>query len=156
MKKVLLLIFLLSFCSNLNAKTIYLNCEETVKEVREVGAYEIIYKEGKFLGNIFVKIKKKTVFIDFAFKGGEAYNIISNKKFKKTSLGFKVMDQYKSSEFEVKEFFEFIKPIDNYVFKRSSYVYTAETATDGEDTTDYDGAGKCEMIDKLEYFKLLK
>ena len=155
MKKIFLIIFFLLFSSNLSAKTIYLNCEEVIKEVREV-TYESLYVEGEVLGSIFVKIKKKTVDIFYAYSGGESFELLINKKFKKTKLGFTVKAQYKDSEFRTKEFLKFIKPVDEYVYHRSSYFWTAGTSTDGENITDYDGAGRRETIEKTEYLKLIK
>ena len=155
MKKILIIIFLLSFSSNLSAKNTYLNCEEKIKEVREA-TYESLYVEGDILGNSFVKIKKKTIDIYYAYSGGESFELIINKKFKKTSLGLTVKDQYKDNKFKSKEFWEFVKPTDEYVFKRSSYFFSAETQEDGENVSDHDGIGRCEKIEKKEYLKLIK
>ena len=44
----------------------------------------------------------------------------------------------------------------DYILKRSSYFWAAETSTDGENVSDYDGAGRCETIKKEEYLKLIK
>ena len=51
---------------------------------------------------------------------------------------------------------DLIRPLDDYVFKRSSYFWTAETSTDGENVSDYDSSGRCETIEKKEYLKLIK
>jgi len=155
MKKIFMIIFLLTLNSNSYAKNIYLNCEEIVQKVREA-TYEILFNEGEIIGNVFVKIKTKTADIYYAYPGGEAFELLINKKFQKDDLGFLIKDQYKDSKFKAKEFFEFIKPSDNYVFKRSSYFWAAETSTDGENVHDYDGAGRCETIEKKEYLKLIK
>tara|TARA_B100000965_G_scaffold173612_1_gene144964 strand:- start:260 stop:733 length:474 start_codon:yes stop_codon:yes gene_type:complete len=155
MKKIIIIIFFLLLNSKLNAKTIYLECEEIVKEVREA-TYENLYEEGKVIGHSFVKIKKKSIDIYFAYPNGESFEILINKRFKKTNLGFTVKDQYRDSQFKVKEFFEFIKPIDEYIFKRSNYFWSKETATDGENITDYDSAGRCITIDKAKYLKKIK
>ena len=155
MKKILMTIFLLTLSSNSYAKNIYLNCEEIVQKVREA-TYKILFNEGEIAGNVFVKIKTKTVDIYYAYPGGEAFELLINKKFKKDALGFSIKDQYKDSKFKTKEFFEFIKPSDNYVFKRSTYFWAAETSEDGENVHDYDGAGRCETIEKKEYLKLIK
>tara|TARA_B100000282_G_C31419944_1_gene348566 strand:- start:63 stop:530 length:468 start_codon:yes stop_codon:yes gene_type:complete len=155
MKKILIIIFLLLFNSTSYAETIYLNCEEIVQKVREA-TYESLYVEGKTIGNSFVKIKSKTIDMHYAYPGGETFELITNKKFKKTDLGFTVKDKYKDNKFKTEEFFEFIKPLDDYVFKRSSYFWTAETSTDGENVSDYDSSGRCETIEKKEYLKLIK
>ena len=155
MKKILIIIFLLLFNSTSYAETIYLNCEEIVQKVREA-TYESLYVEGKTIGNSFVKIKSKTIDMHYAYPGGETFELINNKKFKKTDLGFTVKDKYKDNKFKTEEFFEFIKPLDDYVFKRSSYFWTAETSTDGENVSDYDSSGRCETIEKKEYLKLIK
>ena len=155
MKKILTIIFLLLSSSTLYAKTIYLNCEEIVQKVREA-TYEGLYVKGNVIGNNFVKIKSKTIDIHFAYPGGETFELLINKKFKKNNLGITVKDQYKDSNFKTKEFLEFIKPVDDYILKRSSYFWTAETSTDGENVSDYDGAGRCETIKKEEYLKLIK
>ena len=65
-------------------------------------------------------------------------------------------DKYKDTKFKSEEFFEFIKPSDDYVFQRSSYFWTAETSTDGENVSDYDSSGRCETIERKEYSKLIK
>ena len=157
MKKISMIIFLLTLTLNSNsyAKNIYLNCEEIVQKVREA-TYEILFNEGEISGNLFVKIKTKTVDIYYAYPGGEAFELLINKKFQKDDSGFLIKDQYKDSKFKTKEFFKFIKPTDTYVFKRSSYFWAAETSTDGENVHDYDGAGRCETIEKKEYLKLIK
>ena len=155
MKKILVIFFLLIFSSNLNAQTIYLNCEEVVNKVRE-SSYGGLYTEGEVIGNIFLRIKKKVVDVHFAYSGGKTFDLIINKKFKKTNLGFTVKDQYKDNQFKSKEFLEFIKPMDDYVFKRTSYFWSAETSTDGEDLTDYDGSGRCQIIEKKEYLRSIK
>ena len=155
MKKILIIIFLLLFNSTSYAETIYLNCEEIVQKVREA-TYESLYVEGKTIGNSFVKIKSKTIDMHYAYPGGETFELIINKKFKKTDLGFTIKDKYKDNKFKAEEFFEFIKPLDDYVFKRSSYFWTAETSTDGENVSDYDSSGRCETIEKKEYLKLIK
>ena len=155
MKKILIIIFLLLFNSTSYAETIYLNCEEIVQKAKEA-TYESLYVEGKTIGNSFVKIKSKTIDMHYAYPGGETFELIINKKFKKTDLGFTVKDKYKDNKFKTEEFFEFIKPLDDYVFKRSSYFWTAETSTDGENVSDYDSSGRCETIEKKEYLKLIK
>ena len=155
MKKILTIIFLLLFSSTLYAKTTYLNCEEIVQKVREA-TYEGLYVEGEVIGNGFVKIKSKTIDIHYAYPGGETFELLINKKFKKNGTGITVKDQYKDSNFKTEEILEFIKPIDDYILKRSSYFWAAETSTDGENVSDYDGAGRCETIKKEEYLKLIK
>ena len=155
MKKILITIFLLLISSTTYAETIYLNCEETIKKVREA-TYESLYVEDKIIGNSFIRIKSKTIDIYYAYSGGETFDLLINKKFKKTDLGLIVKDQYKDNQFKSKEFWELIRPLDDYVFKRSSYFWTAETSTDGENISDYDSAGRCETIEKKEYLKLIK
>jgi hypothetical protein len=155
MKNILIIIFFLLFNSTSYAKIIYLNCEETIQKVRET-TYESLYVEGEIIGNAFVKIKSKTIDIHYAYPGGEIFELIINKKFKKTTLGFTVKDKYKDAKFKTEEFFEFVKPLDDYVFQRSSYFWNAETSTDGENVSDYDGSARCETIEKKEYSKLIK
>ena len=46
MKKILIIFFLLLFNSTSYAKTIYLNCKETVQKVREA-TYKSLYVEGE-------------------------------------------------------------------------------------------------------------
>ena len=156
MKKIYIsfILFFIS-CSSLMAETLYMNCEETIQEVREA-TYDDLFVKGEIIGNNYVRLKNnKIIDIYFAYPGGEAFDLLRNKKVKKNSLGFTVEEKYKDKNFKTHESFKFLKPLEDYVYKRTTYFWSKGTDTDGENVSDYDGSGRCEFINKKEFLKLI-
>ncbi len=157
MRKIFIIFFTFFtfFSFSIKAKTIYLDCEETVSKLNQP-TFEFVYEEGKIVGNNFVKIKKKSVDIYFKFTGGEAYPVFQNKKFKKNKIGFKVQLELDTKDIKAEEYYSFISLSDRYVFNRKSFVWYAETEEDEENIVDYESQGSCIFIDKSEFKSLVK
>ena len=81
MKKIYIsfILFFIS-CSSLVAETIYMDCEETIKEVREA-TYDDLFVKGEIIGNNYVRLRNnKIIDIYFSYPGGEAFDLLRNKK----------------------------------------------------------------------------
>ena len=69
-------------------------------------------------------------------------------------MGFSYSINWDDKEFKNSEEFKFIKPVDDYIYKRSSYFWAK---SDGEETiTDFDSSGRCKFVEKKYYIQTTK
>ena len=135
---------------HLNAKELYLNCQQKLTKVRSNGGY---LDEGFYSGVILVKLKNSRIEA-FNSEGQSGYQFFFDEKIEKNSLGFKVSLKWDDNEFKNSEILEIIKPIDEYVFKRSSYFWAKNEPKDT--ITDFDTSGRCKIIEREDYIKETK
>ena len=148
--KILFFFSIFIFSSNLNAKDIYLSCESIIDNIRADGGYLI---EGNDGGKILVKIKNSKAEAFYILEE-DGYQISFNEKIKKNKLGFSYSINWDDKEFKNSEEFKFIKPVDDYIYKRSSYFWAK---SDGKETiTDFDSSGRCKFVEKKYYIQTTK
>ena len=69
-------------------------------------------------------------------------------------MGFSYSINWDDKEFKNSEEFKFIKPVDDYIYKRSSYFWAK---SDGKETiTDFDSSGRCKFVEKKYYIQTTK
>ena len=155
MKKVISLILLLFLLPlNVNAKELYLNCEQKINKVRSSGGFLI---EGS-ANIILIKIKNLKIEAFNVYDDGSAYPFFSDQntvnKLKKNELGYEASLKYENKEWKNIEKMKIIKPIDEYVFQRSSYFWAKNEPKDT--ITDFDTSGRCKIIEREDYIKETK
>ena len=132
---------------HLNAKELYLNCQQKLTKVRSNGGY---LDEGFYSGVILVKLKNSRIEA-FHSEGQSGYQFFFDEKIEKNNLGFEASLKWEDNEFKNSEILEIIKPIDEYVFKRSSYFWAKKEPKDT--ITDFDSSGRCKIIEREDYKK---
>ena len=151
MKYIILFLFsIFVFPFNSNAKDIYLSCESIINNIRDDGGYLVKGDDG---GKILVKIKNSKAEA-FYFLDNDGYQISFDEKIKKNKLGFSYSINWNDKEFKNSEEFLFIKPVDEYVYKRSSYFWAKND--DKKTITDFDSSGRCKFIKKKYYIQTTK
>ncbi len=150
-KNILLIFCLLNLLiTSSDAKDLYLKCNQKINNLRSDGG---IYEKDARAGYLFVKLKKSKIEA-FNIDGEYGYQFFMGEKVKKDELGFSVSLNWEDNEFKTYEMLKFLKPIDVYAFKRTSYFWAK---SENKDTiTDYDSIGRCEYINNEEYTKKTK
>ena len=147
----LALCIIIFFITNSKAKDLYLQCEQKINNIRSDGGG--IYKKDSIAGYLFVELKKSKINA-FNIDGEYGYQFLIGEKVKKNELGFSVSLDWEDKEFKTSEMLKFLKPMDVYAFKRTSYFWAK---SENKDTiTDYDSSGRCDYINKKEYTNKIK
>ena len=98
----------------------YYKCPEKISKV--IRGQDSLLKEGSILGINYVKFHiNQSITIKFKYTDSKEnpFEIISNKKLKKNSLGYEVYNKLSKNDLTVENTYNFVKLNDNYAFTRN-------------------------------------
>jgi hypothetical protein len=130
----------------------YYKCPEKISKV--IRGQDSLLKEGSILGINYVKFHiNQSITIKFKYTDSKEnpFEIISNKKLKKNSLGYEVYNKLSKNDLTVENTYNFVKLNDNYAFTRNENWWSPKLENQPQKNYEYESSGRCVKIKKNEF-----
>ena len=160
MKIKLYILFFVYFFSTLNAIA-ELNFYKCPEKINNLNVDENNFIKNSIKGENIIKLDniKDNIYVDIYFKNfsdDSISELIINKKAKLTTLGFDIENKINNDDLSRETLFSFFEVGNIYAFTRKEFYWKPGEYNENEIKYDYNSSGRCERINKSNFYKLIK